>query len=129
MIKVTDGKTPKVEDDSILIQERYASVPTPNGQLQSGAYYSWKGRWNDMWGKFVARAQDLIDVNLRSYVPKTRKLTINGNTQDLSADRDLGNYVNDDYMWSHEQWEIAAAQLNENSDIEQIINSLQEYNG
>ncbi len=32
-------------------------------------------------------------------------------------------------QWSHEQWEIAAAQLNENSDIEQIINSLQEYNG
>jgi len=87
MIKVTDGKTPKVEDDSILIQERYASVPTPNGQLQSGAYYSWKGRWNDMWGKFVARAQDLIDVNLSGYVPKSRTITINGDTKDLSADR------------------------------------------
>lgn len=87
MIKVTDGKTPKVEDDSILIQERYASVPTPNGQLQSGAYYSWKGRWNDMWGKFVARAQELIDVNLSGYVPKSRTITINGDTKDLSADR------------------------------------------
>lgn len=48
MIKVTDQKTPSVESDSILIQERYDAVPTPNGQLRSGVYYSWKGKWNDM---------------------------------------------------------------------------------
>lgn len=87
MIKVTDQKTPSVESDSILIQERYDAIPTPNGQLKSGVYYSWKGKWNDMWDKFVTRAQALIDINLAKYVPITRTITINGDTQNLSADR------------------------------------------
>ena len=47
MIKVTDQKTPVVESDSILIQEKFDAVPTPSGQLKSGAYYSWKGKWLD----------------------------------------------------------------------------------
>jgi len=87
MIKVTDQKTPNVESDSILIQEKYDAVPTPNGQLKSGVYYSWKGKWTDMWDKFVTRAQALIDTNLAKYVPITRTITINGDTKNLSADR------------------------------------------
>lgn len=87
MINVTDQKTPNVESDSILIQEKYDAVPTPNGQLKSGVYYSWKGKWTDMWDKFVTRAQALIDTNLAKYVPITRTITINGDTKNLSADR------------------------------------------
>lgn len=86
MIQVTDKKTPNVEDNSILIQEKFGAIPTPPNQLSSGVYYSWKGKWTDMWDKFIIRAQALIDLNLSDYVPKTRTITINGDTKDLSAD-------------------------------------------
>lgn len=87
MIKVTNGKTPIVEDNSILIQEKYGAIPTPNNQLPSGAYYSWKGKWYDLWDKLVTRAQALIEDNLSQYVPKSRTITINGDTKNLSEDR------------------------------------------
>lgn len=87
MIKVTDQKTPAAEPDSILVQDRYAIIPQPQGQKPSGVYYSWKGKWLDMWDKFVTRAQALIEVNLAKYVPTSRTITINGDTKDLSADR------------------------------------------
>jgi hypothetical protein len=87
MIKVTDQKTPTVESDSILVQQQYGSIPTPPNQLSSGVYYSWQGKWLDMWDKFVTRAEALIKLNLAAYVPKTRTITINGDTKNLSEDR------------------------------------------
>jgi hypothetical protein len=96
MIKVTDQKTPTVESDSILVQEQYANIPTPSNQLSSGVYYSWKGKWLDMWDKFVTRAQALITANLANYVPKIRTITINGDTKDLSQNRSWGTYVEDE---------------------------------
>lgn len=87
MIKVTDQKTPTAENDSILVQQQYANIPTPSGQLSSGAYYSWKGKWYDLWDKFKTKAQALIDASLLGYVPITRTITINGDTKNLSTDR------------------------------------------
>jgi len=87
VIIVTDQKTPAAEPDSILVQDRYAIIPQPQGQKPSGVYYSWKGKWVDMWDKFITRTQALIEANLAKYVPTSRTITINGDTKDLSADR------------------------------------------
>lgn len=80
MIKITDGKTPQVSDNTILIQEPLNSTPTPSGQLKKGAYYSFGGAWRN----FV----DLLTPYLSLlYVPLSRKITINGDTKDLTSDR------------------------------------------
>ena len=91
MIKVTDQKTPNVESDSILIQEKFDAVPTPNGQLKSGVYYSWKGKWLDMWDKFASRTQALIDASLANYTPQVVWGTITGT---LSNQTDLQSALN-----------------------------------
>lgn len=63
MIKVTDKKTPAVEADSILIQEKYNAIPTPTGQLKYGVYYSWKNKWLKLFDTMKSDIQALIDAN------------------------------------------------------------------
>lgn len=100
MIKVTDQKTPPVEDDSILVQQQYGSIPTPPNQLSSGVYYSWKGKWLDVWGKFAAHAQALIDESLKNYKATVSWGSITGT---LSNQTDLQNAldakVNNDVIY------------------------------
>lgn len=109
MIKVTDGKTPQVSDNTILIQEPLNSTPTPSGQLKKGAYYSFGGAWRN----FV----DLLTPYLTLlYVPLSRKITINGDTKDLTSDRSWtvsGNAV----------WGGITGTLSDQTDLQNALNA------
>lgn len=61
-VKVTDRKTPIVSDDTILIQKPYFATPTPNNQLRTNVYYSWKGAWLKLFDLFKADVEELIDT-------------------------------------------------------------------
>lgn len=99
-IIVSDQKVlPTATTDDILIVEDFPGLPKPTNRLPKGAYFSWKNKWLNFLTVMGSDISALITTALKGYVPITRKLTINGNTQDLSADRDLGNYVNDDYIY------------------------------
>lgn len=62
-VKVTDQKTPLVSDNTILIQKPYFATPTPNNQLRTNVYYSWKGAWLRMFDLFKADVEELISTN------------------------------------------------------------------
>ena len=83
MIEVTNGNNPPVEDNSIIVMQPYDAIPTPSGRLKEGVYYSWKGKWLNMWDKFIP----YVSLMLAGFVPKSRTITINGDTKDLSEDR------------------------------------------
>lgn len=83
MIEVTNGNNPPVEDNSIIVMQPYDAIPTPSGRLKEGVYYSWKGKWLNMWDKFIP----YVSLMLAGLVPKSRTITINGDTKDLSEDR------------------------------------------
>ena len=83
MIEVTNGNNPPVEDNSIIVMQPYDAIPTPSGRLKEGVYYSWKGKWLNMWDKFIP----YVLAMLAGFVPKSRTITINGDTKDLSEDR------------------------------------------
>lgn len=83
MIEVTSGNNPPVEDNSIIVMQPYDAIPTPSGRLKEGVYYSWKGKWLNMWDKFIP----YVSLMLAGFVPKSRTITINGDTKDLSQDR------------------------------------------
>lgn len=70
---VSDSKVlPSADSDQILIVEPYNGTPTPPNRLQNGIYYSFKKAW----------------YNFTKYlVPNSRKITINGDTKDLSENR------------------------------------------
>ena len=73
-VKVTDAKTlPTASDNEILVVEPYSGIPTPNNRLANGIYFSFKKIW----------------YNFSKYlVPNNRTITINGDTKDLSRNRD-----------------------------------------
>ena len=83
MIEVTNGNNPPVEENSIIVMQPYDAIPTPSGRLKEGVYYSWKGKWLNMWDKFIP----YVLAMLAGFVPKSRTITINGDTKDLSEDR------------------------------------------
>lgn len=87
MIKVTDQKTPKVEDNSILIQKQYDAIPTPSGQLKSSVYYSWKGAWLKMFELFRSDVQAMInDSSPITSVLDTANIDLDVTSSTLSAD-------------------------------------------
>lgn len=71
---VTDAKTlPAASDNEILVVEQYPGIPKPTNRLANGIYYSFKKVW----------------YNFSKYlVPNSRTITINGDTKDLSENRD-----------------------------------------
>jgi len=87
-IIVSDQKVlPTATTDDILIVEDFPGLPKPTNRLPKGAYFSWKNKWLNFLTVMGSDISALITTALKAYVPITRKLTINGNTQDLSADR------------------------------------------
>jgi len=87
-IIVSDQKVlPTATTDDILIVEDFPGLPKPTNRLPKGAYFSWKNKWLNFLTVMGSDISALITTALKGYVPITRKLTINGNTQDLSADR------------------------------------------
>ncbi len=63
MISVNEGNTPKVEDNSILIQESYANQPIPNNRLQKGMYYSFKNKWVNILSLLTPDIKKIIASN------------------------------------------------------------------
>lgn len=100
MISVTDKKTPKVEDNSILIQKQYDAIPTPSGQLKSSVYYSWKGAWLKMFELFRSDVQAMInDSSPITSVADTASIDLNISNKVLSGiltntGVTAGNYTN-----------------------------------
>jgi len=62
-VKVTDRKTPEVTEDTILIQEPYFATPTPNNQLKSNVYYSWRGAWRKLFDLLKGDIELLIQAD------------------------------------------------------------------
>lgn len=86
---VTDTNTPAAGNDQILIVRPFNGTPTPTSRLKPDTYYSFKNTWYKLF-------QPIYDL-LKAYVPITRTITINGDTQDLSANRTFtvtaANYI------------------------------------
>lgn len=86
---VTDTNTPAAGNDQILIVRPFNGTPTPTSRLKPDTYYSFKNTWYKLF-------QPIYDL-LKAYVPITRTITINGDTQDLSTNRSwtvtAANYI------------------------------------
>lgn len=48
MINVNNGATPNPNEETLLVQVEFASVPTPLGRLPKGVYYAYKNKWTSI---------------------------------------------------------------------------------
>jgi len=87
MISVNEGNTPKIEDNSILIQESYANQPIPNNRLPKGMYYSFKNKWVNILLLLTPDIKKIIASN-------TTTPTWGSITGTLSAQTDLQSALN-----------------------------------
>lgn len=73
MIKVNDGHDPKAEDNSLLVEVDYASLPIPNNRLAKGFYYSFQNKWYSILDLLLPSLKKIIADNTTT--PKWGSIT------------------------------------------------------
>ncbi len=110
MISVNEGNTPKIEDNSILIQESYANQPIPNNRLPKGIYYSFKNKWVDMITLLTPAIKKIVTAN--TTVPAWGSITGTlSNQTDLQSALDgkeplIADGTTSDYWRGDKSWQV-----------------------
>jgi len=100
MISVNEGNTPKIEDNSILIQESYANQPIPNNRLPKGMYYSFKNKWVNILLLLTPDIKKIIASNTTTPTWGSITGTLSAQTDLQSAlDRKMSSDLTDSHIF------------------------------